>query len=160
MGRFKDLFCKKKYSEPAYDTSDRYQLEHLVLPMGILGESGANILKAILEQKGNFFIELYNTMNKDKSDYICRYSSDDFKIHTVRLNEKGNEKLVIQIQMPKPERTALCSSIYIVHDENFENRRYITVELSGGGLVICEWNGSHRFYGNYSEELLRKILFA
>lgn len=54
--------------------------------------------------------------------------------------------------MPKPERVPLCSSVFVVYDERFENRRYITTELSvSGGLVICEWNG-----GSYSlkEELV------
>jgi len=156
-----DLFRLKKQGEPTYDTTDRYQLEHLILRQGVFSESGPNILTALLEQKGNFLVSLYNTINKDNPDYRCRYSAEDFKIQGVHLAEKGQEKLIIQIQMPKPERSTLCNSIYIVHDENFDNRRYITTELSDSGLVFCEWDvyGRHSYYGIYSEKSLKKIIF-
>lgn len=160
MGIF-GLFQKKNNNELIDDTA-RYALEHLRLPELIFDKNGANILKTILIEKGEFFIFLYNTMHKEESDYVCRYSTDDFKVQPIRLVEQNNEKLVVRIQMPKPERTTLCNSIYVVIDENFNGQRYITTELShGGGLVICEWKYlRHCTYGYYSEELLRKIIFG
>ncbi len=159
MGFF-DRFKKKKNAEPEYDTADRYQVEHRLLPQWFLGEDGPKIITAVLEQKGEFFTGLYQALHKDEAQYSCPYSPEDFRIQGVRFDEGNQGKLVLHIQMPKPERVPLCSSVFIVHDEHFENRRYITTELSAsGGLVICEWSGgSHSFYCNYSKEALQSIL--
>ena len=160
---FLDRFRKKKSVEPAYDTKDRYQLEHMILRQWILGENGAAVLSSVIEQKGDFFAGLFQAMHKDEAHYTCPYSPDDFKVQGVRLARENQEKLVLQIQMPRPERVTLCSSVYIVHDDRLENRRYITTELShSGGLIICEWtkDGGHVNYGTYSEKALRNIILS
>ncbi len=151
---------EKKSVEPTYDTKDRYQLEHMILRQWILGADGANIISAIIEQKGDFFIGLYKAMHENEENYSCPYSSDDFNIKCIRLPGGKRDKLVLQLQMPNPERVPLCSNIFILHNEQFENRRYITLELSAsGGYMICEWNGeSHSLCGKYSEETLLKTL--
>ncbi|MCD7764001.1 MAG: hypothetical protein LUI14_12580 [Lachnospiraceae bacterium] len=159
---FLDRFKNKKVQNPTYDTKDRYMLEHNILPQFITGENGAATIALINQKEGNFFVEMYQTMNKNEEQYICPYSSHDFKIQRIRLAGGTPGRLALQLQMPVPERVPLCGYVFILHDEHLENRRYITAELSASGhLMLCEWrNGQHLNYGVYSKNTINNALIG
>lgn len=159
---FLDIFKNKKTVEKGYNTDDRYTLEHILLPQLISGENGATTISLINQQEGRYFTEIYKVMHKDEEQYVCRYSPLDFKVQRIRLAGEKPERFVLQIQMPAPERVPLCGYVFILHDEHFENRRYITAELSHSGqLLLCEWRqGEHWNYGPYSKSTINGVLMG
>lgn len=150
------------------DISNRYYIEHILLPAVILGEDGRCLetINRILKEKGNFFIKLYKfseKLNSDEPNYKCPYSMEQFSIECSRIEDiHWNEFYVLKIKMPPPEKEPLCSMIIITYDENMTSRRYITVERGyENEYYICERDAqpfNHYFLGTYSEEDLLTIL--
>lgn len=155
-----DVFHRKKSTEnKTVDTRDRYSMEHIILPKLILGENGIEVLSAILSEKGQFFVKIYEDMNKNIDNYQCPYQRSQFVIDGMRFEDNDN-LYAVQIQMPIPEREPLCKMIIITHDANLENRRYITIEMDSSGYCMCEWiaDGRHINYGKFSANRLLEIM--
>lgn len=154
------LFRKKKNQpKKEVDTKDRYSLEHLLLPEFVLGENGANILNMMLHEKGKFFTDLYGRMNEKTLGDQCPYSEEQFFVSGIRF-ENNDNLYMVKIEMPDPERVPLCKLIFIFHDQQMNNRRYITAEMTAPNTyVLCEWKAGHQHvnYGRYSEQNLRNI---
>ena len=157
MGLFNKLLKNNKA-----DTQARYFIEHRFLPDYFFSERGANLVEEILQDAGEFFVKLYNFINQEKFLYHCPYSVEQFSAeHTIFEDIDGKELHVVQIQMPAPERTPLCEKILLVYDDDFEARRYITVERDDNiGNLICEWQagGVHGLHSKYSEKEMRSVL--
>lgn len=139
--------------------SDRYQFEHSVLPDFILGSDGADIIRIILHNKGAFFVNGYKFIHKDEENYTCPYETSDFKFIPVKLDD---EKYCLRINLPEPEVSPLCRSIFITHNKNFGNRRYFTLETGTkpGEEFLCEWDKDkkHINYGNKPGDPFMRIL--
>ena len=63
---------------------------------------------------------------------------------------------VVEITMPPSEKKekAPCTNIFLLHDKDFKNLKYITIEedpLTSGIPFICGWteHGNHISYGMY-----------
>ncbi len=99
----------------------------------------------IQEQKGQLFVNLFQAMHEDETDYICPIAASDFKI-TSYFNGEQN---ILQIIMPKPIGHLYCRSVYLCHDKDTKNKSYFTVkQTSTGEYYICGWldNGAHIIY--------------
>ena len=147
------------------DISNRYYVEHILLPAMILGENGHHLetINRILKEKGNLFINLYAKLNSDVPNYKCPYSAEQFSVECSRIADiHWNEFYVLKIKMPPPEKEPLCSMIIITYNENMTSRKYITTERGyENKYYICEHDAqafSHGFLGTYSEEDLLKVL--
>ena len=154
----------------------RYYFEHTLLPELLYSEKGRAMVVAILKEKQKLLVDLMNDLIKGQG-FICPYTEKDYAILPQLVSAHGNlpEIAVLEIRMPKPEGTPLCSRVFICHDKNFENIRYYTVELSfDNSYVLCGWDkgqihlnhGSapetekelfYKVYKLYSDHLSRKV---
>lgn len=159
MGFLNKLFTKKKTQG---DIQTRYTIEHSFLPKVFFDEERcSSLILTISEEEGSFFVNLFNVLNKDKSDYHCPYSTKQFSVKKMQFNtSSGNKIYILQVQMPKPERAPLCEEILFVHNDNLESLKYITVEKDEECSFICEWtaNGDHVLHVKYSKKNMLNIL--
>lgn len=175
MSLFKKIFQKNEEVSTPYNYEDRYAIEHVFMPNWILGSDGAGVICQILDEEGQFFVDTYNNYHRDDAKYSCPYTKEQFSVSKSRITgQDENDLFAVRIVMPQPERTPLCSLIFLLHDDKMESRRYLTIERDDNltsGYAICEWDknqdlsdwnarGMHAFYGNYSDDRLMQILRA
>ena len=142
----------------------RYYFEHTLLPELLYSEKGRAMVVAILKEKQKLLVDLMNDLIKGQG-FICPYTERDYAILPQLISAHGNlpEIAVLEIRMPKPEGTPLCSRVFICHDKNFENIRYYTVELSfDNSYVLCGWDKgqihlNHRSAPETEKELFYKV---
>ncbi len=156
---FNRFLKKEKEKNIVYDTSNRYYIEHDLLPELILGENGVSILYGLLKEKGEFFVDLFNRLNSEDINYHCPYKISDYKIRGIKLND---DKYCVEISLPRPEREPLCKNIYIIHGQHYEDRRYFTIERghSEKEQFLCEWTSDkkHKLYTACTDNILQEIL--
>ena len=161
MGFFSRLFNRNSGIKQG-DIQTRYTIEHSFLPKTFLDdERGLSLINKIFEEEGSFFIKLFKLFNVDNSHYVCPYSEKQFSVEKILFStSNGNKLRVVQVQMPKPEKTPLCEKILFVLSDDLRALRYITVEKDEKRPFICEWKstGDHVLYGEYTDKNMIKIL--
>lgn len=138
--------------------SSLYELEHHLIPESFFGKSCHDFIGAILNEKGNFFVDVLNWLNQDVPNYTCPFSPAQFKVRPFKT-ATGHEVYpyfyMVQLTMPDPDVSPLCKRVYICHDEMLGNRSYYTVELTtDGNWMLCGWNsrGMHLNYGDCPDD--------
>ena len=105
----------------------RHLIEYEVLPEALLSEHGSEAVQAILLHNRNYFIRLYNTLNKDNPDYVCPYKPADFGFDALMLGT--NLAALMRITMPPIEAAGDMIRIYIGHDNKLQRIRLYTVRI-------------------------------
>ena len=114
------------------DIRDRYIIETDLLPRILLGREGILAVISILEDKGSFFVKLFDVI-----DSKCPYSANDFYVENIVFDKDHS---ILEITMPEPERARLCEMLMIAVDSEVKKIRYLTVERTvEGGKFLCEW---------------------
>lgn len=128
----------------------RYYIEHQLLPE-LFFEQKSDFIDAMLDEERNL---LYECMTKicEEENIPCPYKEEQYKIDCYKI---GENEYMIKAIFPTPEETPLCSKVYFMFDEEFNNIQYFTVErdqVKGKKQVyhLCGWDEEHNHL-NYGQ---------
>lgn len=128
----------------------RYYMEHQLLPE-LFFEDKSDFIDAILDEDRNL---LYEFMIKvcEEENISCPYKEEQYKVDFYKISET---EYMIKATFPLPEDTPLCSKVYFMFDECFDNLKYYTIErnqIKGKKRIyyLCGWDEEHNHL-NYGQ---------
>lgn len=128
----------------------RYIVEHRAIPE-IFYREKAGLLNAILDKQGQFFSQLFDLVSQTAEDEeAMSYSEEDFNIEPRGFRCEDMNVYVIIVDMPKPQCSPLCRTLYFCYEETTETVKYYTSEKSiETPYMLCGWNDdqTHVNYG-------------
>ena len=132
----------------------RYYFEHRLLPHWFYEKT--EVLIEILEEGGRHF--LYGGMSVlcEEAGVEMKYTREQYTLYHC-----GTEKeyTMIRMEMPIPEREPMCYEVYLVFGDDYQNKKYFTVEMGSSvhERFLCSWDQdqSHCNYGEAYEDTAR-----
>lgn len=126
----------------------RYYCEHERLPEMFFENKNA-FIKELLDEDRNLLYELI-TQACEAEKIVCPYTENQYSYRKKSINDTYD---MLKLIFPNPEEKLLCSSVYLVFDKEFADKRYFTVErdcIKGRKRIyfLCEWDSDHTHY-NY-----------
>lgn len=81
----------------------------------------------------------------EEENIPCPYKAEQYKIDYYKI---GENEYMIKVTFPLPEEMPLCSKVYFMFDEGFNNIQYFTVErdqIKGKKqeFYLCGWDEEH-----------------
>ncbi len=148
-----------------YDS--RYLVEHVILPKNFY-EQKINFIYVMIKSGGEYVYDVTKDIIENDGGQ-CPYSSDDYGIHFIRMDEKAEHgNYILTAEFPMPEKEPLCIRAICIFDldtsnnESFSKYRYFTVESGvneGDKPFLCAWNedGSHSNFGEVSDDIKEQV---
>lgn len=155
-GKEKDMQELQNYYEA------RYNFEHVLLPAWFY-DAGEDELQEIMDQDASFLWDKWKLVC-EMEGLEMRDTKNPFKLSKRTID---NDCTIVRIGMPKPDKEYCCFQVYLVWSDDYENRKYFTVERSTSSKMsfLCSWTdeGEHGNYGPCSpngkdiESRIRKL---
>lgn len=132
----------------------RYYFEHRMLPNWFY-EKTEGLIERLMEEGSNFLNGAMRLLCEEVGQEM-KYTGEQYKVYRCKTEE---EYTMICIEMPEPEVEPLCHQVYLVFSDDYQSKRYFTVER-GSSLqerFLCSWdqNQSHGNYGETYEDISR-----
>lgn len=123
----------------------RYHFEHEWL-RDYYYENTSAFVDKILEEKGNFLYRLMKDLCKIEGVEM-KYGRSKYKVFH---HKTDRNRSVIRIVMPEPESPLNCYEIFLIYSDDFQHKRYFTVEKAEGikERFLCSWDETSGHYNH------------
>ena len=116
-------------------TNKLYYLEHEFM-RDMFYYGGRDALKKLSDW--HYYRRIVRELNRREPDEPITLKEEDFTVTEGRL--KGNNALVLKVDMPEALEAPLCRTIYMVCSEDMQEKLFATVELYENGTYgLCAW---------------------
>lgn len=150
-------------------TEFRYYFEHQLMPNQFFHDTVPFLFELIgdgeeeIRDIGAFVYHLFFKVAQ-KAEVTVPYSKDDFRAD---LWDLDNGDYMLRIDMPEPQESLQCKTIFLLFNTDFSHLRYFTVELmeikwKRKRYVLCEWmeefHLNHGPVSNDSDEIEKIVV--
>ena len=91
-----------------------------------------------------YYRSIVDVFNRRDPEEPIILKEEDFTVTEGRL--KGNNALILKVDMPEPTESPLCRTIYMVCSEVLQEKLFVTIELYNDGTYgLCAWLSPERY---------------
>lgn len=123
----------------------RYHFEHEWL-RDYYYENTCAFVDKILKEKGNFLYRLMEDLCKIEGVEM-KYDGSEYKVFHHKANRRCS---IIRAVMPRPESPLNCFEIFLIYSDDFQHKRYFTVEKARGikERFLCSWDAASNHHNH------------
>ena len=112
-----------------------YHLEHCIM-RDLFFAGGEKTLKKL--SSWHFYRQIVNILNRIIPEERIVLREEDFTVTQGRV--KGTDATILKVELPEPEESPLCRTIYMVYSNDLKERAFFTIErYDDGSYGLCGW---------------------